>query len=64
MDSTNRYYDGDDEDDDEDENEDGFNQQVDNYDDLWWMWSRGWWLSLSSASKNKWQLDIDIDYKR
>ena len=35
MVSTNRYYDGDDEDDDEDENEDGFNQQVDNYDDLW-----------------------------
>ena len=34
MVSTNRYYDGDDEDDDEDENEDGFNQQVDNYDDL------------------------------
>ena len=35
MVSTNRYYDGDYEDDDEDENEDGFNQQVDNYDDLW-----------------------------
>ena len=34
MVSTNRYYDGDDEGDDEDENEDGFNQQVDNYDDL------------------------------
>ena len=40
MDSTNRYYDDEDEDededddDDEDENEDGFNQQVDNYDDL------------------------------
>ena len=35
MVSTNRYYEDDDEDDDEDENEDGFNQQVDNYDDLW-----------------------------
>ena len=35
MVSTNRYYDGDVEVDDEDENEDGFNQQVDNYDDLW-----------------------------
>ena len=40
MGSTNRYYDDEDEDededddDDEDENEDGFNQQVDNYDDL------------------------------